>query len=451
MANIALNGNVSADNTVAPFSASRAVDGVIEATHRWAGEVPCGLKLTLPAKKVVNRWVVSGMSKVTGWSLPGWPAPKYSISDYVLQGSNDGTNWVTIDSVASNQIATTDKTLATPANYQYYRVYVTKGLNCNNKIASIMDFQLYEVPPTSQYLSNLTINSGTLTPAFGKNTYSYTANVGYDTSSIVVTPTAEMPTYAGYNATIKVNNVAVASGAGTPINLNVGTNAINVDVTSAIGNVTQRYTITVTRADSNYLSSLVLMNGTTSIPLSPTFAKATTSYTASIDYDVSSITVTATKESANASITINGNAAISGQPFTVNNLAIGQNTITIAVTTSGMPVQNYIVTVKKMEDLYLSALKIGPNVKSSITLTPPFDKKTLSYTGSCSLLTTLTVTATADVPGNVNLSVNGNAATSGSAITIPVKQGQVNPITIVVTSKSTGDTNTYICNISVTA
>lgn len=311
MGNIALNGNVSASNTVAPFSASRAVDGTIEATHRWVGEVPCWLKLTCVGPKLVNRWVVSNMTKVTGVPAPGWPSPRYNMAEYSLQGSNDGINWATLDTVTGNQITTTDRTLVTPANYQFFRVAVTKGLNCNNKIASIMDFQLYEVPATSQYLSNLTISSGTLAPVFNKNTYSYTASVGCDVTNITITPTVEVPTAYGQNATIKVNGVTVASGAGTPVNLALGVNTIYIDVTSAVGNVTQRYTLTVTRVDT-YLSNVKVMAGRATVNLNPAFSSDQPGYTGSCS-KVTSLTVIPTADvPKDVLIYVNGTAVISG-------------------------------------------------------------------------------------------------------------------------------------------
>jgi len=347
MANIALNGNVSADSTVAPFSASRAVDGTIEATHRWVGEVPCSLKLTCTGFKLVNRWVVSNMSKVTGW-----PSPKYNMLDYSLQGSNDGTNWATLDTVTGNQITTTDRTLVTPANYQYYRVNVTKGLNCNNKIASIMDFQLYEIPATSQYLSNLTISSGTLTPAFNKNTYSYTATVGCDVTSITITPTAEVPAAYGQNATIKVNGVTVASGAGTAVNLALGANTINIDVTSAVGGVTQRYVLTVTRVDT-YLSNVVI-KASKSIVNIGTFNMTTTSYTGtSPSIGALSITPTA-HDPSNVTITVKYGT-------TETNVASGAST-SVPVTTG--QVNNFSITVKSNSNAaytltYNFAIQVG--------------------------------------------------------------------------------------------
>lgn len=330
MANIALNGNASADSTVAPFSAVRAVDGTIEATHRWVGEVPCSLKLTCTAAKLVNRWVVSSMSKVTGWASPGWPSPNYNILDYTLQGSNDGTNWATIDTVTGNTLTTTDRILDTPAYYPCFRVYVTKGLNCNNKIASIMDFQLYDIN-TSPYLSGLTISSGSLSPAFGKNVYSYTATVGCDVTSITVTPTAEVPTYMGQNATIKVNNTTVTNGTGTPVNLNLGQNTINIDVTSAIGGVTQRYTIIVTRVDT-YLANAVIKMGKSTVDIG-TFNMTTTSYSGTSPsttvltvtptaHDPNNVTMTLITGTGENVITNGNNTTVAVTAHQVNNFSI---------------------------------------------------------------------------------------------------------------------------------
>lgn len=442
MGNIALNGLVSADSTVNPFTADRAVDGTIEATHRWVGETPCSLKLTCIQRELVNRWVISNMSAVTGW-----PSPNYNMVTYSLQGSNDNSNWTTIDAIAGNTITKTDRMLVTPAYFLYYRIYISSGLKCNSKIASIMDFQLYNTN-TSPYLSNLTISNATMSPTFGKNVYNYTATVGNDVESVTITPTAEEPTYQDRSAAITVNGVITASGSGAPVNLSVGVNNIEISVTSAVGGVVQKYYIAITRQDSNYLSNLVLMNGTNNISLNPVFASAVLSYKASVSNDVTAVSITATSKSPNASLTINGLSATSGQPFAINNLVPGDNNITITVTVPGMPVQNYTVTVSA-EDLYLTALKVGPNARASITLTPSFEKHIKSYTGANSAINSLYVTATAEASANVNLSVNGNPAVSGTAISVPVTSGQSNAINITVTSKTTGATNTYTCTIAI--
>ena len=97
---------------------------------------------------------------------------------------------------------------------------------------------------TDATLSNLTISSGTLSPAFAPTTPSYTAAVGNGVSSLTVTPTVNQG-----NATVKVNGTTVASGSPSgAISLAVGSNTINVVVTAQDGTTTKTYAITVTRA-----------------------------------------------------------------------------------------------------------------------------------------------------------------------------------------------------------
>ena len=93
-------------------------------------------------------------------------------------------------------------------------------------------------------LSNLTLSTGVLSPAFAAATTSYTASVANAITSITTTPTA-----ADANATITVNGTAVTSG--TPsgsIALAVGPNVITTVVTAQDAVTTKTYTVTVSRA-----------------------------------------------------------------------------------------------------------------------------------------------------------------------------------------------------------
>jgi Cadherin-like beta sandwich domain len=137
---------------------------------------------------------------------------------------------------------------------------------------------LYNVPPVNQafylangqatcgacqssgsaYLSNLALSAGVISPSFSPSTFAYTLSVPNATSSTTVTPTV-----ADATATVKVNDVPVASGsASNPINLSVGPNTINTVVTTQDTIATNTYTVTVTRfaAPANlpiYLDSLL--------------------------------------------------------------------------------------------------------------------------------------------------------------------------------------------------
>lgn len=95
---------------------------------------------------------------------------------------------------------------------------------------------------SNNYLSGLTISQGTLTPAFDRNTTTYTAEVENATDSITVTPVKDSNW-----ASLKVNDKTVASGsASEAIKLAEGANTITIRVTAENGS-TKDYTITVTR------------------------------------------------------------------------------------------------------------------------------------------------------------------------------------------------------------
>ncbi|MEL7564512.1 MAG: cadherin-like beta sandwich domain-containing protein, partial [Dehalobacterium sp.] len=144
--------------------------------------------------------------------------------------------------------------------------------------SDINNYKYLKIAPASNNatLSALTISQCTLSPTFVSGTTSYTASVANSITSLTVTPTASHA-----DATVKVNGIAVTSGsASSPINLSVGNNAIEIEVTAQDGTTKQTYTITVTRAKSSNaaLSALSISQGT----LSPAFASATYTYTASV-------------------------------------------------------------------------------------------------------------------------------------------------------------------------
>lgn len=108
----------------------------------------------------------------------------------------------------------------------------------------VTHFTQYEIEPDVS-LSNLTISSGSLTPAFNPDVTSYTAAVANSVSTLNVTPTV-----AAGNLAITVNGTAVASGSAQEVSLNVGSNTITVVVTGE-GDSTKTYTLTVTRASAD--------------------------------------------------------------------------------------------------------------------------------------------------------------------------------------------------------
>lgn len=187
-------------------------------------------------------------------------------------------------------------------------------------------------------LSSLTLSHGTLSPVFASGTTSYTASVGNNINSIMLTPTV-----ADATATVKINGTSVGSGLSHGVVLNVGANTFTVVVTAQDGS-TKTYTVTVTRAGSsnNLLSNLWISDGT----LSPAFAAGTTSYTASVANTITSVNVSPTIADATASVSVNGFVMMSGLNRNVP-LNVGANTITVLVTAQDGTTKPYTIIITR--------------------------------------------------------------------------------------------------------
>jgi len=195
---------------------------------------------------------------------------------------------------------------------------------------------------TDATLANLTINAGTLKPAFVPATTAYTVAVGNGVTSVAVTPTANEP-----HATIKVNGAAVTSGSASgPVTLVVGANTITTVITAQNGATTKSYKITVTRAPS---SNAKLLSLTTSAGvLSPAFNNTVTSYTRAVPNTTTSITFTPTVVDKTATVTVNGTVTTSGTASAAQSLVAGSNTENIKVTAQdGVTTITYTVTVTR--------------------------------------------------------------------------------------------------------
>lgn len=291
-------------------------------------------------------------------------------------------------------------------------------------------------------LSGLTAQSGStnialLPTPFASTTYAYTASVGFDITSITVTPTAGQA-----NSTITVNGTAVTSGSASgAINLVVGDNTIPVIVTA--NGVSQTYNIKVTRANSGYLSALTVQSGTTAIALSPTpFVKTTLGYSATVGYDVSSVTVTPTAEGTNASITVNGSPTTSGQASVSIPLTVGTTTIPVVVTAGGIT-QNYSITITRVDTSLSGLIMMGMPGNSPMTLAPGFQSTITAYTSATSK-GKITVTPTTGATGST-IKVNGTTVASGTASAQITLTGKTT-VTITVTIGNTTTTYQVVVN-----
>ena len=295
-------------------------------------------------------------------------------------------------------------------------------------------------PSNNDNLTSLKISKGIFSPAFASATTSYTDAVGNTITSVTVTPTTSDPT-----ATVKVNGTAITSGtASGAINLNVGSNTINVVVAAQDGITTKTYKITVTRAPStnDNLSSLKMSKGI----FSPTFASGTTAYTDAVGNTITSVTVTPATTDATATVKVNGNTVISGTASSSINLAVGTNKITVTVVAQdGKTTKNYVITVTRAGNSNdnLTSLKMSKG-----TFSPTFASATTSYTDAVgNTITSVTVTPTASDP-DAAIQVNGATVASGTASGAINLAVGANTINVVVTASDNVTTKTYTVTVN---
>jgi hypothetical protein len=134
-----------------------------------------------------------------------------------------------------------------------YDITITPGNAGSNYDVTYVNGKLHVTLNNVATLSNLTLSSGTLSPAFTSVNTTYTASVANSVASVTVTPTL-----SDNDATYTING-----GNSNSVSLTAGSStAINVVVTAADGTTTKTYTITVTRAGSS-------SSGDTSSPSTP--------------------------------------------------------------------------------------------------------------------------------------------------------------------------------------
>lgn len=277
-------------------------------------------------------------------------------------------------------------------------------------------------------LTGLSLSQGTLSPTFDSATKSYTAMVPYSVQSISLTATAPE------GMLISISGKVLESGVpSSPFDLTVGSNAGSIAVFS--GDDVTVYSVVVTREapSAPELTGLALSAGT----LSPDFDTATSEYTATVPYSVSSISVTATA-SPGTTLTLNGNPISSGQPSPPQNLTVGDNTLVVALYTDSAAAYTVVVTREAGETPVLSGLTLSDG-----TLAPAFSSDTKNYTATVPYTTT-SISVTATAPPGMIISLDAAPLTSGTPSAPKVLNVGDNSLQISVLSGSNGEVYTVV-------
>ena len=193
--------------------------------------------------------------------------------------------------------------------------------------------------------------SGVHIGKFDPATTSYTARVNNTVTETTVTPTLN---HSGASHVVRLGGVTDADGV---ISLSEGSNLITVEVTAEDGQATRTYTVTVTRLDSEAdpTSSDATLSGLTLSGIDfGTFASGTTSYSATVAYNVSQTTVSPTVNHSEASYAIKLRGITDSDGALT--LREGSNVISVEVRAEDKSTtQTYTVTVTRRAASYTDA------------------------------------------------------------------------------------------------
>lgn len=355
-------------------------------------EVICEVKVTLSDEVSVNLPVTIQGESLSLTSVT--PINGFYYDDAFVMDDADGINY---DNISIGQIILNTKDIG---NNENAKVFVGSASYTLNVI---------HTKSSNNYLSSLTISGYPFN--FNRNTTNYDLNINQESINI--------------NAVTLDKSATVESGLGK-INLSYGKNVININVVAEDGS-RRIYTLNITRSDtrntSNYLASLSLSKGS----LSPRFNKDTLKYTASVDYDVTSVTINATKANKTADFQ-SGNG-----PRTVN-LNEGNNTFKIVVKAENGDLRTYeIVITRNSKKTQLPAKLKGLSISPGGIA---FSKDVYEY--NVSVLNNVTKLDIIAEPEDANslVTINGNE-------NLQVGNNQVR----ITVSNSNSSTQTYIINV----
>jgi len=363
-------------------------------------------------KQVTN---ITNIGGLVSFDFMGGGTPQYTVS-LSSNPSNGGTTTGAGSYYENSSVTVT----ATPnTNFSFYNwtksgnvvsTNTSYTFNISENTTLVANFR-----SSNANLSNLTVNPGTLTPAFSPTTTNYTVNVPYAVSSITITGTA-------------AETSATVVGNGTKP-LNVGSNTFTITVTAQDG-TTKNYTVNVTRAAPSANANLSNLTVSAGI-LTPDFNTAITNYIVEVGFTIETINITGIAEDTNATVTGNGDKTLN----------VGNNNFTITVTAeNGSTTKQYMVNVIRAayasNNANLESLTVSEG-----TLTPVFDPAVTDYTVEVAYpVSTVTITC---IPEDSNATVSGDGAKS-------LNVGD-NVFTIIVTAEDGTTIKQYSLNIIRTA
>jgi hypothetical protein len=408
---------------------------------------------------------------------------------WTVNGPTGAEAVVTVNGVAGSAQGTGTASATLVVGENFIKVTVTGSDQSTVGVYDIRVTRQARVLGTDATLASITISVGTLDPAFNKDVIRYEATVGNRTLTLDVTATVSDTDTDGDGdenpdgaATYKVSPIAADdTDAPFTVSLNEGDNTITITVTAEDGTTTKAYTIIVTRqgtsgADDATMEDLTLTDTTDDtagtdnhkpVSLTPSYSQQQTSYTATVPFTTTEVTVGGRTNIAAAGYTSNidlnddGDFDDSGEVLSDGALAfedddVGDFVIVVRVTTTGTPsaTKDYTITVTRearvdSSDASLSALTV--DVDGAVTLSPSFDPKTRVYIATVpygdadELVATVTATVTDTDEANAVISP-ADSETDTTGHQVDLVEGP-NEISVEVTAED-GTKQTYTVTLT---
>ncbi|MCE5185117.1 MAG: discoidin domain-containing protein [Planctomycetaceae bacterium] len=199
---------------------------------------------------VSTKWFSGSGSGNTGWlqydfgACKKWVVTRYDLSsandvpardprDWQFQGSNDGTNWVVLDTQTGQSWAsryfTKQYSVAVPASYQYYRLNITA--NNGDDDIQLSEMALYAYGETAPASAPMFLNNS-LSKSLAVENCPYSDTLSYD----VFDPDAcDALTFSKEAGPAWLAVSAEGTLSGTPSDPDVGENMFTVQVTDSVG------------------------------------------------------------------------------------------------------------------------------------------------------------------------------------------------------------------------
>ena len=318
---------------------------------------------------------------------------------------------------------------------------------------------------TDKTLKALSFSPGTLSPAFHKDTHSYTLTVPAGTDKVVVTPTAsnknyQVRTYVGETEYKRTAAVPVADD--TVITVKCGDSSWPSMNNGEYGNGSESipgetYTVTV-KAESGTvpqgsLASLIFYKSTSTTaapyPMTPDFAAGTKEYTLSVpDQDGDSLYVAATPNDSEKTVKAEWTNLPKEEKRTATVSATSRTTLANCIK-KGTTGNTVTLTIGDNEDAYtvkvvrtptLKSLSLADSGGSSVVLAPVFSPSVTAYRA---VTTAERVTLTAE-GYDAGYTVTYNESVSGE---IELYEGD-NPVTVKVTNPANGRETVYTVTVT---